>query len=126
MTIVDITSKRIDITPAIRRHVEHCLSKLDKWHTQLINPHVVLSKGPEGFVADASISTPNGILVASARHHDMYTAINELLPKLERQLNKFQHKNESRRATTGMKEIPLTEMDDVAAFHDVLPVEPGK
>lgn len=107
MTIVNITGKQMDITPAIRQHVKDRLSKLDKWQTQLINPHVVLSKAPQGFVADASISTPNGLLVASARHDDMYIAINELLPKLERQLNKVQHKNESRRSSTNVKELNL-------------------
>ncbi len=104
MTIINITSKHIDITPAIRQHVQDRLGKLDKWQTPLINPHVVLSRGPHGFIADASISTAHGRLVASAQHNDMYTAINELFPKLERQLNKIQHKGESRRTTSSIKE----------------------
>jgi ribosome-associated inhibitor A len=40
---------------------------LDKWQTHLINPHIILSKEPQGFVADATINTPNGHLVASAK-----------------------------------------------------------
>ena len=55
-----------------------------KWQTHLINPHIILSKEPQGFVADATINTPNGVLVASGKHEDMYTAINELINKLER------------------------------------------
>ncbi|MFU2315978.1 ribosome-associated translation inhibitor RaiA [Rahnella sp. PCH160] len=104
---VNITSKQMDITPAIREHIEGRLKKLDKWQTQLINPHVILSKGPQGFVADATISTPNGTLVASATHDDMYAAINEMTAKLERQLNKAQHKGEARRAESGVKELNL-------------------
>ncbi len=76
---LNITSKQMDITPAIRNHVEDRLTKLEKWQTQLINPHIVLSKEPQGFVADATITTPNGPLVASAKHDDMYTAVNELI-----------------------------------------------
>ncbi len=57
-----------------------------------------LSKEPQGFVADATINTPNGHLVASGRSEDMYVAINELINKLEQQLNKVQHKGEARRA----------------------------
>jgi len=56
-------------------------------------------------VADATINTPNGTLVASAKHDDMYTAINDLIAKLERQLNKVQHKSEARRASASVKDI---------------------
>ena len=102
---LNITSKQMEITPAIRSHVEDRLTKLEKWQAQLINPHIVLSKEPKGFVADATITTPNGPLVASAKHEDMYTAVNDLIAKLERQLNKVQHKGEARRAATSVKDI---------------------
>lgn len=108
---INITSKQMDITPAIRQHVEDRLSKLDKWQTQLINPHIILSKEPQGFVADATINTPNGQLVASAKHADMYTAINELINKLERQLNKVQHKGEARRSTSSVKDASFAEVE---------------
>ncbi len=110
MMIMNITSKQMEITPAIRQHVEDRLSKLEKWQTHLINPHIVLSKEPKEYVADATINTPNGPLVASAAHEDMYAAINELIGKLERQLNKVQHKGEARRATASVK--GLTPVDE--------------
>lgn len=96
---ISITSKQIEITAAIRRYVEARLSKLDKWQTHLINPHIILSKETLGFVVDATINTPNGALVAHAKHQDIYVAINELIAKLQRQLNKVQHKGEARRAS---------------------------
>src|SRR5471030_3083917 len=104
---VNITSKQMDITPAIREHVEDRLKKLEKWQTQLIKPHIVLSKEPQGFVADATITTASGPLVASATHDDMYAAVNDLIAKLERQLNKAQHKGEARRAESCVKEMKI-------------------
>lgn len=103
--ILNITSKQMEITSAIRNHVEDRLAKLEKWQTHLINPHIVLSREPKEFVADATINTPNGTLFASAKHEDMYCAINELINKLERQLNKVQHKGEARRAATSVKDF---------------------
>jgi len=103
--MINITSKQMDITPAIRSHIEERFAKLEKWQTQLINPHVVLSKEPKEFVADATLNTPNGTLVATAKHDDMYVAVNELISKLERQLNKVQHKAEARRANGSVKDI---------------------
>ncbi len=102
---INITSKQMEITPAIRAHVEDRLTKLEKWQVNLISPHIVLSKEPKAFVADATIGTPSGPLVASAKSEDMYAAINELINKLERQLNKVQHKGEARRATTSVKDL---------------------
>ncbi|MDU6434857.1 MAG: HPF/RaiA family ribosome-associated protein [Pantoea sp.] len=69
--ILNITSKQMEITAAIRDHVEDRLAKLEKWQ--------------------------------AAKHEDMYTAINDLIGKLERQLNKVQHKPEARRAATSVK-----------------------
>lgn len=106
---VNITSKQMEITPAIRTHIEDRLSKLDKWQVQLINPHIILSKEHQAFSVDATISTPNGTLVASAKHDDMYAAINELINKLEKQLNKVQHKMDARRAYNSVKEMNLTQ-----------------
>ena len=50
---LNITSKQMEITPAIREHVEERLAKLGKWQTQLINPHFVLNKVPNGFTVEA-------------------------------------------------------------------------
>ncbi|TCJ98308.1 ribosome-associated inhibitor A [Volucribacter psittacicida] len=101
---VNITSKQMDITPAIRAHIEERLTKLEKWQTQLINPHFILNKIPKGFSVEASIGTPIGDLFASAEGDDMYKAINDVEEKLERQLNKLQHKGEARRANERLKD----------------------
>lgn len=106
--IVNITSKCVEITPAIRCYIEERLSKLSKWRVSLINPHIVLSKEPQEFIVDANIHTPNGKLFASAKNGNFYIATNELISKLAKQLNKRQHKNEARRAYPVAKEIDLT------------------
>ncbi|WP_392552852.1 ribosome-associated translation inhibitor RaiA [Orbus wheelerorum] len=105
---LSITSKQMDITPAIRSYIEEKFAKLEKWHAQLINPHFILSKEPDGFIIDATIATKGSPLVASAKHDDMYSAVNELINKLEKQLNKLQHKPEARRASESIKDhIPV-------------------
>lgn len=47
---MNITSKQMEITPAIRQHVADRLAKLEKWQTHLINPHIILSKEPQGLL----------------------------------------------------------------------------
>lgn len=95
---LNITSKQMDITPALRHYIEDKFAKLNKWRVDLINPHIVLSKEPGNFVVDATLTVKGNPLVASAKNNDMYNAINELITKLERLLSKSQHKPSARRS----------------------------
>lgn len=102
---INISSKQMDITPAIRAHIEERLAKLEKWHTQLINPHFMIHKLPKGYEVESSIGTPIGELFAKAEGDDLYAAINEVETKLEAQLNKLVHKQETRRTDNSLKNI---------------------
>ncbi|MCQ1857097.1 ribosome-associated translation inhibitor RaiA [Haemophilus sputorum] len=91
---LNISSKQMDITPAIRSHIEDRLAKLDKFHTQLINPHFMIHKQPNDYEVEATIGSPLGDLVAKATHADLYAAINEVQTKLESQLIRLKEKKE--------------------------------
>lgn len=91
---INISSKQMDVTPAIRSHIEERLAKLNKWHTQLINPHFMIHKLPNEYEVETSIGTPLGDLFAKAKHEDLYQAINEVETKLEAQLVKLKEKRE--------------------------------
>ncbi|WP_413113767.1 ribosome hibernation-promoting factor, HPF/YfiA family [Thaumasiovibrio sp. DFM-14] len=97
---LEITGKNLDVTPSIRARIEAKFSKLDKWEVPLLKRHAVISQQPnKRFKIEASASIPGGKLVASADHDDMYGAITDMFQKMERQLNKQQHKHEARRAS---------------------------
>lgn len=102
---INISSKQMEVTPAIRTHIEERLAKLNKWQTQLINPHFMIHKLPNGYEVEASIGTPVGDLFAKAEDADLYKAINEVETKLETQLNKQKHKTEARRADESLKKL---------------------
>lgn len=102
---INISSKRMEVTPAIRTHIEERLAKLNKWQTQLINPHFMIHKLPNSYEVEASIGTPVGDLFAKAQDADLYKAINEVETKLETQLNKQKHKGEARRADESIKKL---------------------
>lgn len=94
---LNITSKQMEITPAIRSHIEERLAKLGKWQTQLINPHFILNKYRKVFAVEVAMGYTLWRFIRSSESDDMYKAINEVEEKLERQLNKLQHKGEARR-----------------------------
>lgn len=109
---INISSKQMDVTPAIRTYIEERLAKLNKWQTQLINPHFIIHKQPNGYEVEASIGTPVGDLFAKAHHIDLYKAIHEVETKLETQLNKQKHKAESRRADESLKKLNDTQNEE--------------
>ncbi|MGD8112004.1 ribosome hibernation-promoting factor, HPF/YfiA family [Vibrio sp. TRT 21S02] len=96
---VNITGKKIEITSAIRTHIESKFKKLEKWQIDIISCQATFSEEPnKQKKIEAVITVPKGQLVASAVHEDLYAAVNEVEQKLERQLNKLSHKSEARRA----------------------------
>lgn len=96
---INITGKNIDITSAIRAHIESKVKKLEKWQVDIISCQATFSEEPNKQMKfEAVITIPKGQLIASALHTDLYAAVNEAEQKLERQLNKLRHKPEARRA----------------------------
>ncbi|MDN3699594.1 MULTISPECIES: ribosome hibernation-promoting factor, HPF/YfiA family [Vibrio] len=96
---VQITGKNIDITSAIREHIEAKFKKLEKWQVDIIGCQTSFSEEPNKQKKfEAIITVPKGQLVASAVNEDLYKAVNEVEQKLERQLNKLRHKPEARRS----------------------------
>ncbi|WP_375752682.1 ribosome hibernation-promoting factor, HPF/YfiA family [Vibrio sp. HN007] len=105
---VNITGKNIEITSAIRAHIEAKFKKLEKWQVDIISCKTAISEEPNKQKKfEASITVPKGKLNASSVHDDLYAAVTEVEQKLERQLNKLIHKPEARRATHADKpEVP--------------------
>ncbi|ASA56395.1 ribosome hibernation-promoting factor, HPF/YfiA family [Vibrio gazogenes] len=95
---VNIIGKNIEVTSAIREHIEGKIKKLEKWQVDIIGCQTTFQEEPDKKKKfEAVISIPKGQLVASATHEDLYIAVNEVEQKLERQLNKLRHKPEAKR-----------------------------
>ncbi|WED27168.1 ribosome-associated translation inhibitor RaiA [Vibrio sp. DW001] len=110
---VNITGKNLEITSAIRTHIESKFEKLEKWQVDIIGCQTAISEEPNKKMKfEASITVPKGKLVASSSNEDLYKAITEVEQKLERQLNKLRHKPEARRATHAEKP-EVSELDEV-------------
>lgn len=63
---IEMTSKIIDITPAIRERIESRFEKLERLQVPLITPHVIISKERLMYIVEATAGIPNGKLFAQA------------------------------------------------------------
>ena len=111
---IEITSKHLEITSAIRNSIAEQFDKLERHLIDLISSHVIITQEPQGFKIEASIVIPQGKLFAHANDKDLYSAIHSLGQKLERQLNKHSHKSDSHREERHAKTLNQSPETEVA------------
>lgn len=87
-----ITGQNIDITDSLRAHVEEKLSKINNHFDHVTTTNVVLSVEKNRHSAESNIQAKGASFHASAESDDMYTAIDILLAKLDRQVLKHKEK----------------------------------
>lgn len=102
---IEITSKQITITDTMRSNIEERFEKLQKLQISLIKPHFIITKEPKGVKIEATIGVANGNIFAQAEHDDLHAAISQLFQRIDRQLNKHIHKDESNRAKNNGKDL---------------------
>ncbi|MCT7944553.1 ribosome hibernation-promoting factor, HPF/YfiA family [Shewanella septentrionalis] len=110
--MLKITSKQLEVTSPIRERIESRFEKLSRHDVQMINPHVIITEEKPGFKIEASVGIPNGELFAQAKHENLYTAINAMGQKLEKQLNRITHKPEAQRSTSLTPTNNIVEVND--------------
>ncbi|HNY65066.1 MAG TPA: ribosome-associated translation inhibitor RaiA [Deltaproteobacteria bacterium] len=89
---LDITFKNIDSTDALKDYATKRFSKLDKYVDKPSEVHVVLSVEKRRHTADVTLSADGVIINAVEITEDLYSAIDMVMDKLERQVKKHKEK----------------------------------
>jgi putative sigma-54 modulation protein len=89
---LDITFKNIDSTDALKDYAAKRLSKLDKYVDKPSEVHAVLSVEKRRHMADITLSADGVVINAVEITEDMYSAIDMVMDKLERQVKKHKEK----------------------------------
>lgn len=90
---IAITSKQIQITPAIRNYVDEKIGRLEKYFRREGDwANVTLEMERGQFFAEVSAGGVGTTLYASARTADMYASVDEVVEKLKKQIKKFKEK----------------------------------
>ena len=88
----NIRGENLEVTPAIREHVENKVTKLERYFTDDVaaTAHVNLKVyNDKQTKVEITIPMKNLTLRAEERHDDMYAAIDLIVDKLERQIRKY-------------------------------------
>jgi putative sigma-54 modulation protein len=89
---INFTGHHIEITPALKSFTEEKLQKLERHFDEITSIHVVFTIEKLSHIVEASILVAKSELHARAEAPDMYTAVDILIDKLDRQLIKHKEK----------------------------------
>jgi putative sigma-54 modulation protein len=100
---VEFTGRQYEVTPAVRKQVEHGLSKLEKILGKTFDTHVILSTEKKRNKAEITVTIRNNSLVGMAEAAEMSQAVGEAIDKIDRQAVKYKTKF---RAKKGLRAKP--------------------
>jgi putative sigma-54 modulation protein len=86
---VEFTGRQYEVTPAVRKQVEHGLGKLEKLFGSTFDSHVILTLEKHRNIAEITINIRNHPIVGIAEATEMTVAVGEALDKIDRQAVKY-------------------------------------
>ncbi len=89
---INITGHHVEITPALRDYVTTKFQKIKRHFDGVANANVVLAVEKMTQKAESTIHVRGNDLFANAEAESMYSAIDALVDKLDRQLIKYKEK----------------------------------
>jgi putative sigma-54 modulation protein len=90
--IVEFTGRQYEVTPAVRKQVEHGLEKLQKILGKTFDTHVILATEKKRNIAEITITIRNNSFVGMAEAAEMSQAVGEAIDKVDRQAVKYKSK----------------------------------
>lgn len=93
---ISITFRHMESSDAIKRHASQKLAKLQRFLRQPMTAKVTLSLDKLAHVAETRISSGGAHLEAKEASDDMYTSIDRVMTKLERQIRGAKGATQSR------------------------------
>ena len=94
---VNVSGHHVEVTPALRDYVNTKLSKLQRHFDNITTTQVTLTVEKMIQKAEASVHVAGADLFAACESEDMYTAIDLLTDKLDRQVIKHKEKTLGRK-----------------------------
>ncbi|GLO59783.1 ribosomal subunit interface protein [Vibrio sp. MACH09] len=89
---INIKGHHVDLTDSMQDYVHTKFQKLERFFEHINNVHVVLRVEKVNQIAEATLHVNHGDIHATANDENMYAAIDSLVDKLVRQLNKHKEK----------------------------------
>lgn len=84
--------KHIEVTDAMRNYIEKRLNKIERHFDHILEVIVTLSVEKNRQIVEATLQASRALIRAEEETDDMYTSIDKVADKLERQIQKYKEK----------------------------------
>lgn len=89
---ITFKGKHIEVTDAIRNYIEKRLNKIERHFDHILEVIVTLSVEKNRQIVEATLQASRALIRAEEETDDMYTSIDKVADKLERQIQKYKEK----------------------------------
>ena len=104
---IGVTFRHREAEEGIKEYVKDKVGKLEKYIGNAQEVHVVLSAEKFRQTAEITIVADGMTLNSQGRDSDLYTAIDQMVEKMERQIRERQRKSKRKRSTPFSLKIPF-------------------
>ncbi len=101
---ITVTFRHMDAIESVRDYAEEKISKIDKYLDTVSEAHIVLSIEKFRHTADVTLNINGTRIKGVEETEDMYSAIDQVMDKIEKQVKKYLSKSRTRRSTDSIKE----------------------
>lgn len=119
---ISVRGKNIKVTDALRNYVEKRIAKLNRFFNNLGEVQVLLSVEKENHRVEVTIPVNGMILRGEETTHDMYAAVDMVVEKLEKQIEKYKSRFNRRARISAVpgRELPAqgTEEEPVEEYDE--------
>jgi putative sigma-54 modulation protein len=115
----EYTGRHIEVTPALRSHVEEHFDRLKHlFDGQAINAHVIIEVEKGRHRSEVIVNWRNEVLTANSTLADMYQSLSKTIDKIEKQALKIKNKITDKHQKAKKVTAVATPVDDVAPAPD--------
>lgn len=87
-----VKGKHIDVTDSIEGYIRKKMGKLEKYFDQIIEATATVSKEKNRQIFEVTLQAKRAIIRAEEENENIYTSIDKVVEKLERQIIKYKEK----------------------------------
>ncbi len=109
---ITVTFRHVESTESLKEYAEDKISKIDKYFDYPVEAHIVLTAEKFRRMADVTLNVNGAVIKAEEETEDMYSAIDQVMDKIEIQVKRYRDKIRNRRTKSGAG--PADEIDSTA------------
>ncbi len=117
---ITVTFRHTEPIDSLKAYAEEKISKIDRYLDFPAEAHIVLAVEKFRHMADVTLSLNGTMIKGVEETEDMYSAIDQVIDKIEKQVKRYRSKIRTRRSENRKNEGPLSLEEDEEITNQVL------